>query len=95
MDSKILTASYASHSASETFSKSLPALSDLSNVSEKTVYLSALRLSISQMQSDVNEFLTKKMDEDQTASVHQDNKEIAGDEKEEEMYGEEDPEQDG
>jgi len=93
--SKCLIASYASHSASQTFSKGLPALSDPSNKADKTTYLSTLRSGISHMQSDVNVFLTKKMEADRAANLNQGNQETSRDEKEEEMYGEEDPDLDG
>lgn len=47
------------------------------------------------MQSDVNVFLTKKMEADRAANLNQGNQETSRDEKEEEMYGEEDPDLDG
>jgi len=46
------------------------------------------------MQSDINVFLTQKMEEDKAAESGADGKGKAQEEKAEEMYGEEDPEDD-
>lgn len=98
-DQLSLTATYNSPESSETFSSNLPSLSDNKNepeVQQKTEYLSALRTSLTQMQSDVNAFLTAKMESEKSAA---DSKASSGkktrEEKEEEMYGEEDSEADG
>jgi len=65
-------------------------------VQVKTEYLSALRAQASQLQSNINTFLTEKMEEDKAAeSCSNVSKQSKQEEKEEEMYGEEDPEQDG
>lgn len=79
-----LSATYNSPTTSQTFTHPLP------STKEKTAYLSALRKSVTQLQEDVNTFLTSKMEED---------KALAGekmDEKaEEENYGEEKVEEEG
>ena len=94
-----MTATYKSPDSNETFSSSLPALSADRNtldVGEKTAYLSALRTSLGQMQSDVNAFLTAKMESEKNATEGKAKAEKkTREEKEEEMYGEEDPEADG
>ncbi|KAI4150695.1 MAG: hypothetical protein L6R39_002183 [Caloplaca ligustica] len=82
-----LTATYTSPSTSNTFTHPLPSSSTIS-LAEKTEYLSSLRTSVTQLQDEVNVFLTEKMDEDKAlaakAGVKVDEK------KEEEYYGEED-----
>ena len=93
-----LTALYSSPSDVHTFARSLPSLpQDLEKqtVQAKTAYLSALRSSITQMQSGVNAFLTRKMEEDKAAEAAAGVKKKAADEKAEEMYGEEEGEEDG
>jgi hypothetical protein len=89
MADKQLTAKYVSPDSSESFSQTLPSLSKNHDVKAKTEHLSALRTGIVQMQADVNAFLTKKMEEEK-ASQGQASK--SKEDKEEEMYGEEDPE---
>jgi hypothetical protein len=97
-----LTACYQSSDASHNFTEGLPAISgaerkaaDGGSVEEKTAYLSALRTGVVQLQADVNAFLTKKMEEDQKAAGdNAPGKSAAVDQKEEDMYGEEDPEDD-
>jgi hypothetical protein len=87
-----ISAEYQSPTSSQSFSSKLPSLPKDHDVKSKTEYLSALRSGIVQVQSDVNAFLTKKMEEEKTleASKGQGNK--SKEEKAEEMYGEEDPE---
>ncbi|KAK5116077.1 hypothetical protein LTR85_009359 [Meristemomyces frigidus] len=90
-----LTAAYKSPTAAQNLSFSLPALpstTEAQNVQQKTTYLSVLRSSVTQMQSDINAILTQKMEEDKAAES---GKGKAQEEKMEEMYGEEDPENDG
>lgn len=94
MSERALTAEYASPSGSQTFTRALPALdSDPSkqSVPDKTAYLSGLRSAITQMQTDVNEHLTAKMEEDKASAKTDSSRDV----KEEENYGEEDPEDDG
>lgn len=92
MAEKQLTAKYQSPTSADSFSQSLPSLPKDHDVKEKTEYLSALRTGITQMQADVNAFLTKKMEEEKAAGGSQGKSSKAKEEKEEEMYGEEDPE---
>lgn len=85
-----LVANYKSPTTSQTISLELPAIPrDGGSVQDKTAYLSALRAKAFEMQSEVNIFLTQKMEEDKAAEAG--GKSVA-DQKEEENYGEEDPE---
>ena len=88
-----LTANYASPSGTHTFSHTLPSPS-ANNVSEKTAYLSTLRSKSAELQSEINAFLTQKMEEDVKAAEGSSSKRSKKEEREEEMYGEEDPEAD-
>ena len=88
-----LTATYASPSGTQAFSHTLPT-SSANNVTEKTAYLSTLRSKSSELQSDINAFLTQKMEEDVKAAEGRPSKRSKKEEREEEMYGEEDPEAD-
>jgi len=66
------------------------------NVTEKTAYLGALRSQSAELQGEINAFLTKKMEEDvKAAEIGGVAKKSKKEEREEEMYGEEDPEADG
>lgn len=87
-----ISADYKSPTSTQSFSSKLPSLPKDHDVKSKTEYLTALRSGIVQMQSDVNTFLTKKMEEEKSleASKGQGNK--SKEEQAEEMYGEEDPE---
>lgn len=87
-----ILASYKSPAATQTISLELPPVpKDGGSVQAKTEYLSALRAKTSEMQSEINTFLTQKMEEDKAAEAG--GKSVA-DQKEEENYGEEDPEND-
>jgi hypothetical protein len=88
-----LTAKYASPSGTHTFSHTLPSPS-ANKVSEKTAYLSTLRSKSAELQSEINAFLTQKMEEDVKAAEGSSSKRSKKEEREEEMYGEEDPEAD-
>lgn len=94
-ETPLLTASYKSPIATQSFSHSLPALpkADADNVDSKTDYLAALRANAVKLQGEINEFLTKKMEEDKADEG--DKKRKVDEAREEEMYGEEDPEKDG
>ncbi|THW84106.1 hypothetical protein D6D15_09108 [Aureobasidium pullulans] len=83
-----LTAVYTSPTATNTFSSPLSsAPTEASSSHEKSQYLAHLRDDVSQMQDDINQFLTKKMDEDKAAT---DAPVTSNDEDmEEQMYGEE------
>ncbi|KAK3067210.1 hypothetical protein LTR53_016051 [Teratosphaeriaceae sp. CCFEE 6253] len=92
-----LTASYSSPTATENFSSALPALpSDppSQSVADKTAYLSALRAGATQVQADINAFLTRRMDEDNVAAEREGQAAVKED-RAEEMYGEEGGEDDG
>jgi hypothetical protein len=93
MSSTNLTANYASPSGTHTFSHTLPSPS-ATTVSEKTAYLSTLRSKSAELQSEINAFLTQKMEEDVKAAEGRPSKRSKKEEREEEMYGEEDPEAD-
>jgi len=92
------TAHYASPNGAQTFSQELPALS-AGNVEEKTGYLNALRSKNTELQSDINAFLTQKMEEGAKTAEggkgQSGGKKSKKEEREEEMYGEDDPEADG
>lgn len=63
---------------------------------DKTAYLSSLRSNVSQMQDDINAYLTQKMEEDKAQDAGAAGKRSNKDEdRQEEMYGEEDAEEDG
>lgn len=82
-----LTATYVSPSDKQTVSSDIPSSPQAGDVKAKTEYLSALRSNITQMQSDVNALLTKKMEEEKSSGAG--GKRDDGDAKAEEMYGEE------
>lgn len=97
MSSAQLTAAYKSPDSTRNFSLDLPSLPEdpkALGTREKTVYLSALRSNISKMQDDMNAFLTQKMEEEKADGGNADiGKKKTREEQEEEMYGEEDPEE--
>lgn len=87
-----LTATYNSSSDKQTLSADVSSLPQEGDVKAKTAYLFTLRTNITQMQSDVNTLLTKKMEDEKASSV--DGKKDDRDAKAEEMYGEEGGEED-
>lgn len=92
-----VTADYDSQTEQKTFAATLStATSATSSTSEKTAYLGELREHVSQMQDDINAFLTAKMEEDKAAEQAAGHRKVKGidEDKEEQMYGEEDPEDD-
>lgn len=103
---RTLNASYNSPSASKSFdhplSSTCPSADALTAGSpeatkQKTAYLSELRKSTKDLQEEINVYLTQKMEEDKAAASAADTKsKVDGtkEEKEEEMYGEEDVEED-
>lgn len=99
MSERHLTATYNSPDTTKVFSAKLPPLpsdTDAQTVKDKTGYLNALRTNVGQMQADVNAFLTKRMEDEKASATGKGNeKKQAREQKEEEMYGEEDPEEDG
>ena len=96
MPERQVNAAYHSQDSSKTFSAKMPDLPsepEKQSVQDKTAYLGALRTSLVQMQADVNAFLTKRMDESKASqSAQAIGKAMSQEEREEEMYGEEDPE---
>jgi len=91
-----LSAEYISSTGQKTFtSPLLSATAATRSTADKTAYLSDLRAKVTQLQQDINTFLTAKMEEDraadEAAGVAKTN---AAEDKEEDMYGEEDPEND-
>ncbi|OJD25775.1 hypothetical protein ACJ73_02845 [Blastomyces percursus] len=93
----ILRATYTSpdktHTFAHTLSTSLPRSSDSSETPVKTAYLSELRGAVSALQTEVNEFLTARMDEDnnnrQASGGGADKAKSEKERREEENYGEE------
>ncbi|KAL8810183.1 MAG: hypothetical protein Q9200_002790 [Gallowayella weberi] len=84
-----LTAHYTSPTTgSRTFTYPLPT-STTSSLAEKTAYLSTLRASVTQLQSDINGFLTSKMDEDKALAAKAGVSGKVDEKKEEDFYGEE------
>ena len=98
MSTNALTAVYSAPNSKQTLSSSLPRLpadSKALDVQQKTAYLSALRTSVTAMQSDINALLTQKMEEDKAGESGKDSgKGKAQDDRAEELYGEEDAEDD-
>ena len=91
-----MTAAYKSPDHNHEFTALLPQLpldATTQSVQQKTTHLSALRTGTMQIQADINAFLTERMEADKTSQGGVKGK--AQDDKEEEMYGEEDPEADG
>ena len=81
----ILKAEYRSPISIQTFYHTLPS-SSTTSTDEKTLYLSTLRKSVTQLQEEVNTFLTSKMEEDKALATNAGSK--VDDKKEEENYGE-------
>lgn len=86
-----LTAAYTSPTSTKAFTHTLPtsATSSAASTEEKTRYLSALRKSVVQLQGEVNEFLTEKMEEDKKAAGEKGGGATVDEKEEEENYGEE------
>lgn len=82
----VLKAEYSAPASSQTFSHTLPSCKTIST-KEKSAYLSALRASVTQLQNEVNVFLTEKMEEDKALAALVGAK--GDDWKDEENYGEE------
>jgi len=94
-----LTASYTSPHASHASTSPLPSLASANeSTSAKTAYITDLREKTSQLQDDVNAYLTQRMEEDKAREgnvVGKRSKSAKEEERLEEMYGEEDMEADG
>ena len=89
-----VTADYTSPSGTKAFSHDLPSAA-AQNVTDKTAYLSTLRAKNTELQGEINAFLTQKMEEDTANADGSASKGSKNEEREQEMYGEEDPEADG
>jgi hypothetical protein len=86
-------AQYTSPSCSHTFELPLQSKASAnSSAAERTAYLAELRASTKQLQTDVNKFLTEKMEEDKARAS--DKKSKRDEEIEEQNYGEEIPDED-
>ncbi|CAK1355326.1 hypothetical protein CB0940_00939 [Cercospora beticola] len=96
MSGAALAASYRSPISAQNFSLDLPPPPQSGSVDEKTSYLAALRTNASKLQGEINTFLTQKMEEDKAAEAGKGTaKKKVDEQREEDMYGEEDPENDG
>ena len=82
-----LYASYHAPKESHAFSHRLPFLPVDFSIKEKTQYLSTLRLTVVEMQKDINVFLTAKMEEDKARMTAKETN--VDDANEEAKYGEE------
>jgi len=91
-----LTATYTSPTTNHIFTSPLPTLSADPSTKEKTSYITDLRTKTSQLQNDINAYLTERMEEDkaQEAADGADKKSARDEQREEEMYGEEEGEED-
>ena len=87
-----LRASYISPKDTHQFELQLPRLSQPLSTQEKIDYLSSLRSSVVNLQNEINQFLTAKMEENKTFVLNGSGK--ADDRTEEENYGEEVVEED-
>ncbi|KAL8913017.1 MAG: hypothetical protein Q9171_002085 [Xanthocarpia ochracea] len=86
--STTLAATYTSPNTSRKFTHPLPS-PIASSVAQKTQFLSTLRDSMTQLQDDVNGFLTAKMEEDKALAVKAGVDDKVDEKKEEDFYGEE------
>lgn len=85
-----LTAQYSSNTApNKTITIALPALPDPPATQERVAYLAELQTSLKTLQSDLNTFLTERMEEDKALGASK-----VDDAKAEETYGEEVVEED-
>ena len=90
-----LTATYTSPTTTHTFSSPLPLTpSSSSSVTEKTSYMTILRTNTSNLQDEINAFLTTKMEEDKSREAGTGKKVKRDEERLEEMYGEEEADED-
>jgi hypothetical protein len=83
----LLSASYNNPTESNLITVPLPTCPAEPSTDERTNYLTALRQSIISLQSDINVFLTQKMDQDKMQSAAPASS--ANEDREEENYGEE------
>lgn len=84
------SASYNSPTGKHTFNYTQSALGSQASASDTAKYLGDLRKTLSQMQPEINTFLTQKMEEDKRTAVN--SSLISGslnEDKEEDNYGEE------
>lgn len=81
---QFLVGNYTSPTSTNKFEIALPKIPHPNDKAEKTAYLGEMRKAITSLQSNVNSYLTKKMDDDKAIA----NSNI-DERKEEENYGEE------
>lgn len=91
-----LTATYTSPTTNHTFNSTLQSLSAEPSTKEKTSYITDLRAKTSQLQNDINAYLTERMEEDKAQEVADGaaKKSARDEQREEDMYGEEQGEED-
>ena len=87
----MLRADYSAFGTTKDFQYPQNALNNQSTAKETTAYISSLRNSLLEMQSDINTFLTKKMEEDKATAATNGNgfADKVDEQKEEDNYGEE------
>ncbi|KAL8713111.1 MAG: hypothetical protein Q9220_002632 [cf. Caloplaca sp. 1 TL-2023] len=90
--SSTLAATYTSPSTTKTFTHPLLS-SATTSTAEKTAYLSTLRKSVTELQDEINGFLTEKMEEDNALAAKAGVK--VNEKREEDEYGEEKVEDEG
>ncbi|PNS21003.1 hypothetical protein CAC42_3340 [Sphaceloma murrayae] len=96
MQENKLKAAYRSPADQKILDTPLGSIADANaSTQARAAYLSDLRSKTSKLQDDINAFLTQKMDEDKAGQVASGLSGKVDEDKEEEMYGEEDPEKDG
>lgn len=84
----------AENASPHVFKAALPTISRDIDTDQRIAYLEELRSSIIQLQSDINVFLTGKMEEDNAKAQSKGEKLVLDDAKEEANYGEEVVEED-
>jgi len=91
-----LIATYSSPTNNHTFNYPLQTISSDASTKEKTSYITDLRTKTSQLQSDINAYLTERMEEDKAQEVAKGaaKKSARDEQREEDMYGEEVGEED-
>ena len=82
-----LTVQYSSSNSAQSFSHRLPILDTSPSPDQRTSYFSALSVSAKAMQKEINDYLTRKMEEDKAATAAK--SDASNEEKEEANYGEE------
>lgn len=89
----VVRADYVSPDSKHAIEHQLDAPSEAANTDARVAYLNKLRSTAVQLQGQINDFLTQKMDEDKAVASKAGT--VIDDKKEEENYGEEVVEEDG